>query len=196
MAEGGELTERNGCRDNFEAITSSWQTRDPDTMERSREDGCVKSRLFPNGFNRSLWKTKLAVSSHDRNNHPERDHIAIAIDQHTAFLHADIDQDLVAEPPEESELCEDDARKLHKALYCCRKAPQIVTPTCCDSIGSLNLSPLFTDPSCCRRVEMDIHVFFHVCVAIFWLKVFHLRVTVSTCCLCFGNSHLLTHGCR
>ena len=36
----------------------------------------------------------LAVSSHDRNNHPERDFIAIAIDVHTAFLHADIDQDL------------------------------------------------------------------------------------------------------
>ena len=45
-------------------------------------------------------------------NHPECDHITIAIDVHTAFLHADVDRELFAEPPEaveryESELCED-----------------------------------------------------------------------------------------
>ena len=51
-----------------------------------------------------LLKTMLATSSHDRNNHPEDDYIAIAIDVHTAILHADIDQDMNAEPPEESEL--------------------------------------------------------------------------------------------
>ena len=34
------------------------------------------------------------VSSHDRNSDPESDHIiTIAIDVHTAFLHADVDQD-------------------------------------------------------------------------------------------------------
>ena len=44
-------------------------------------------------------KTKLAASSHDRNGDPESDHITIAIDVHTAFLHADVDQDLFAEPP-------------------------------------------------------------------------------------------------
>ena len=49
----------------------------------------------------------LLVSSHDRNNHPERDYIGMAIYVHTAFLGVDTDQDLVPEPPEESELCED-----------------------------------------------------------------------------------------
>ena len=39
------------------------------------------------------FKTMLAVSSHDRNSDPESDHITIAIDVHTAFLHADVDQD-------------------------------------------------------------------------------------------------------
>ena len=48
-------------------------------------------------------KTMLAASPHDRNSHPEREHITIAIDVHTAFLHADIDQDLFAESPEPDE---------------------------------------------------------------------------------------------
>ena len=39
----------------------------------------------------------LAVSAHDRKNHSRRDYIAIAINVHTAFLHADIDQELLAE---------------------------------------------------------------------------------------------------
>ena len=67
----------------------------------------------------------LAVILQDRNNHPERVYIAIAADVHTAFLHADIDQDLFAQPPEESELCDDDVWKLHKALYGYRKAPKL-----------------------------------------------------------------------
>ena len=50
---------------------------------------------------------------------------AIAIDVHTAFLHIDIDQDLYAEPLEESELNEDEVWKLHKALYEYRKAPKL-----------------------------------------------------------------------
>ena len=41
----------------------------------------------------------LAVSSHDRNNHPERDYIANSIDLHTAFLNADIRQDVFEEAP-------------------------------------------------------------------------------------------------
>ena len=45
----------------------------------------------------------LAASSHDRNSDPESDHIAVAINVHTAFLHADVDQDLFAEPPEPDE---------------------------------------------------------------------------------------------
>ena len=74
------------------------------------KDGRVKSRLVLNDFSRSQrrtqpevfsptpsklsLKTMLASSSHDRNNHPECDHVTIAIDAHTAFLHADVDQEL------------------------------------------------------------------------------------------------------
>ena len=73
------------------------------------KDGCVKSRLVLKGVNRDhgrtqpemfaptptlSLKTMLGVSSHDRNNHPKCDCITIAIDVHTAFLHADIDQAL------------------------------------------------------------------------------------------------------
>ena len=35
---------------------------------------------------------------------------------HTAVLHADTDLDLFAEPPEVSELCENEVWKLQKAL--------------------------------------------------------------------------------
>ena len=45
----------------------------------------------------------LAASSHDRNNDPESNHITVSTDVHTAFLHADVDQDLFAEPPEPDE---------------------------------------------------------------------------------------------
>ena len=48
-------------------------------------------------------KTMLAASSHDRNSDPEPDHITVAIDVHTAFLHADVDQELFAEPTEPDE---------------------------------------------------------------------------------------------
>ena len=105
----------------------------------------VKSRLFLKDLNRNQrrtqpemcaptpstlsLKTMLAVKSYDRNNHP-CDHITIAIDVHTAFLHADIDQESFAEPPEaddwyESELCEDEVWKLNKALCGYRKAAKL-----------------------------------------------------------------------
>ena len=80
----------------------------------------------------------LAASSRGRNSHPERDYIAIAIDVHTAFLHAAIDQELFTEPPEESELCEDAVWKLHKALYGHRKAPKLWQHL----VESLNCHPL------------------------------------------------------
>ena len=95
------------------------------------KDGCVKSRLVLEDFNRDHGRTQpemlpptpstlsletmLAARSHDRNNHPERKYFAIAIDVHTAFLHAGIDQEVIAVPAEESELCEDEVWKLHKA---------------------------------------------------------------------------------
>ena len=75
-------------------------------------------------------KTMLAGSSHDRNNVPESNHITVSIDVHTAFLHADVDQDLFAEPPERDEwydagMKEDEVWKLNKALYGYRKAPKL-----------------------------------------------------------------------
>ena len=83
------------------------------------KDGKVKSRLVLKDYNRCQGrtqpemfsptpstlslKTMLAASSHDRNNDPESNHITVSIDVHTAFLHADVDQDLLAEPPEPDE---------------------------------------------------------------------------------------------
>ena len=63
----------------------------------------------------------LAASSHDRNNDPESNHITVSIDVHTAFLHADVDQDLFAEPPEPDEwydagLKEDEVWKLNNTV--------------------------------------------------------------------------------
>ena len=71
-------------------------------------DGCAKSRLVLKDINhchgRMLTemfaptpstlslKTMLDTSSHDRNNHFEDDYVAIAIDVHTAFMHADSKQ--------------------------------------------------------------------------------------------------------
>ena len=79
----------------------------------------MKSRLVLKDYNRSQrrtqpemfsptpstlsLKTMLAASSHDRNNDPESNHITVSIDVRTAFLHADVDQDFFAEPPEPDE---------------------------------------------------------------------------------------------
>ena len=65
-------------------------------------------------------KTMLAACSHDRNNDPESNHITVSIDVHTAFLHADVDQDLFAEPPEPDEwydagLKEDEVWKIQQS---------------------------------------------------------------------------------
>ena len=146
-------------------------------------DGRVKSELILKGFNRNHGRTKpemfaptpstlslktmLAVNSHDRNNDPERDYIANAIGVHTAFLHADFDQELFAEPPEpdewyESELREDEVWKLQKALYGYRNAPKLWDQHVASLLESLSYHPLLTDPSCFsyRRVG---HQYFHSC---------------------------------
>ena len=104
----------------------------------------------------------LATSSHDRNNHPEDDYVAIAADVHTAFLHADVDQDLFAEPPEESELNEDEVWKLHKALYGYKKAPKLWHLHVVTILESLNFHLLLTDPSCFRNDDLEINIFIHV----------------------------------
>ena len=112
-------------------------------------------------------KTMLAASSHDRNNDPESNHITVSIDVHTAFLHADVDQDLFAEPPEPDEwydagLKEDEVWKLIKALYGYRKAPKLWHQHLVSVLESLNYHPLLTDPSCFRNDETNTNIFVHV----------------------------------
>ena len=145
--------------------------------------GKVKSRLVLKDYNRCQGrtqpemfsptpstlplKTMLAASSHDRNNDPESNHITISIDVHTAFLHADVDQDLFAEPPEPDEwydagLKEDEVWKLNKALYGYRKAPKLWHKHLVNVLESLNYHPLLTDPSCFRNDETNTNIFVHV----------------------------------
>ena len=147
------------------------------------KDGRVKSRLVLKDYNRCQGrtqhemfsptpstlslKTMLAASSHDRNFHPESNHITVSIDVHTAFLHADVDQDLFAEPPEPDEwydagLKEDEVWKLNKALYGYRKAPKLWHQHLVSVLESLNYNPLLTDPSCFRNDETNTNIFVHV----------------------------------
>ena len=112
-------------------------------------------------------KTMLAASSHNRNNDPESDHITIAIDVHTAFLHADVDQDLFAEPPKPDEwydagLNEDEVWRLNKALYGYRKAPKLWHQHLVSIVESLNYNPLLTDPSCFRKEKRNTNIVIHV----------------------------------
>ena len=112
-------------------------------------------------------KTMLAASSHDRDSDPESDHITVAIDVHTAFLHADVDQDLFAETPEPDEwydagLKEDEVWKRNKALYGYRKAPKLWDQHLVSVLESLNYHPLLMDPSCFRNDETNTNIFVHV----------------------------------
>ena len=138
------------------------------------KDGCVKSRLVLKDINHSHGRMQtemfaptpstlsLATSSHDRNNDPEYDYVAIAIDVHTAFLHADIDQDLYAEPQEESQLNEDEEWKLHKALCRYKKAPKLWHQHVVTILENLNIHSLLTVPNCFRNDDLDINIFIHV----------------------------------
>ena len=69
----------------------------------NRCQGRTQPEMFSPTPSTPSLKTILAASSHDRNNDPESNHITVSIDVHTAFLHADVDQDLFAEPPETDE---------------------------------------------------------------------------------------------
>ena len=147
------------------------------------KDGRVKSRLVLKDYNRCQGrtqpemfsptpstlslKTMLAASSHDRNNDPESNHITVSIDVHTALLHADVDQDLFAEPPEPDEwydagLKEDEVWKLNKALYGYLKVPKLWHQHLVSVLESLNYHPLLTDPSCFRNDETNTNIFVHV----------------------------------
>ena len=147
------------------------------------KDGRVKSRLVLKDYNRCQGrtqpemfsptpstlslKTMLAASSHDRNDDPESNHITVSIDVHTAFLHADVDQDLFAEPPEPDEwydagLQADEVWKLNKALHGYRKAPKLWHQHLVSVLESLNYHPLLTHPSSFRNDETNTHIFVHV----------------------------------
>ena len=155
------------------AIQTRWVDRE--------KDGRLKSRLVLKDYNRCQGrtqpemfsptpstlslKTMLAASSHDRNSDPDSDHITIAIDVHTAFLHADVDQDLF-EPPELDEWYdagrkEDEVWRMNKALYGYRKAPKLWHQHLVSILESLNYHPLLTDPSCFRDDETNTNVFIH-----------------------------------
>ena len=91
-------------------------------------------------------------------------HITVSIDVHTAFLHADVDQDLFTEPPEPDEwydagLKEDEVWKLNKALYGYRKAPKLWHKHLVSVLECLNYHPLLTDPSCFRNDETNTKYF-------------------------------------
>ena len=109
----------------------------------------------------------LAASSQNRNNDPESNQITVLSDVHTAFLHADVHQDLIAEPREPDEwydagLKEDEVWKLNEALYKYRKAPKLWHQHLVSVLEGLNYHPLLTDPSCFRNDETNTHIFVHV----------------------------------
>ena len=120
------------------AIHTRWVDREKDGRVKSRfvlrttigVRGAHSPRCFSPTPSTLSLKTMLAASSHDRNSDPESDHIKIAIDVHTAFLHTAVDQDLFAEPPEPDEwydagLKEDEVWRLNKASNGYRKAPKL-----------------------------------------------------------------------
>ena len=63
----------------------------------NRCQGRTQREMFSPTSSTLSLKTMLAASSQDRNSDLESDHITVAID---VLLHADVDQDLFAEPPE------------------------------------------------------------------------------------------------
>ena len=90
-------------------MQTRWVDREKDGRVKSRLvlkdhyrcQGATQPEMFSPTPSTLSLKTMLAASSHDRNSHPEREHITIAIDVLTAFLHADVDQDLFVEAPDE-----------------------------------------------------------------------------------------------
>ena len=56
--------------------------------------------VFTNTINVVSENDAACELTRQRNNDPESNHITVSIDVHTAFLHADVDQDLFVEPPE------------------------------------------------------------------------------------------------
>ena len=90
-------------------------------------------------------KTMLVLSTHDRNSDLESDHITIAIDVHTAFLHADVDEGLFAEPPEPDERCDaglkEDEVETEQSVVRISQSSKIVAQAPRECPGKSELSP-------------------------------------------------------
>ena len=98
----------------------------------------------------------LAASSHDRNNDPESNHITVSIDVHTAFLHADVDQDLFAEPPEPDEwydagLKERRSVEIEQSTVRISQSTKIVASAPRECPGKSELSPTPDGPKLFRK---------------------------------------------
>ena len=98
------------------------------------DQGRTQAEMFAPTPSTLSLKTMFAVRSHGRNTHPDRDYIASASDGHTALLRDDIDRAFSSILPEESEWCEDEVWKLHRALYGIFQCTETVAPTCCASL--------------------------------------------------------------
>ena len=150
------------------------QTRSVDR----EKDGRAKSMLVLKDYNRCQERTQPQMFSPTpstvslktmlaADSDPESDHITFAIDVHTASPHADVDQNLFAEPPEPDEwhdagLKEDEVWRLIKALHGNRKAPKLWHQDLVSILESLNNHQLLTDPSCFRNDETNTNIFIHV----------------------------------
>ena len=182
-AERTELTERNACDDSREEVWGSWQKSDSNTMGRSRETRTSEIQASLEGLQSmsrahtardvftntvdTLWKrcwrqahtTETAIQSQTTSQ--------CVIDLHTAFVHAYVYQDLLAEPPEPDEwydagLKEDEVWRLNKALYGYRKAPKLWHQHLVSILEILNCHPT-PDGSELLPKRRDEHKYFHSC---------------------------------
>ena len=161
------------------------------------QDGCVKSSLVLKDFHRDQGRTQPEMFAPTPSTLSLKTMLAgtrmietitqavttsqLAIDAHTAFLHADIDQELFAQPPEKSELCEDEVWKLHKALYGYRKAPKLRHQHVGTLLESVNFCPLPADPSCSEMMNWTSIFSFMLMTDCFLARVSKFNDSLSSC---------------
>ena len=104
----------------------------------------------------------LATSSQDGNNHPEDDHVAKAIDVHTAFLHADIDQDLYAETARGVRIERGRSVETSQSSVRILESTRTVPSTCGDNFGTSEF-PLTLDRPELLQKRCLVHHHFHPC---------------------------------
>ena len=172
-AEEAEVSERNGCDD-------SGQKSDSNTMGRSRErrtteiqiglegpqsmSGAHTARdVFTNTVD-TVAEKRCWLRAHTTETTIQNQTTSQLQLTYTAFLHAVVDQDLFAQPPEPDEwydagLKEDEVWRLNRALYGYRKAPKLWHQHLVGILESLNYHPLLTDPSCFRNDETTVCFF-------------------------------------